>query len=336
MWDYATKVATAPVTSLFTLGEVFNVYSILGAGLTAFLWYFLRRRGSARRRIRAFFHPMLWRRVWGHRSTVLDLKLFFVSTCLNAAGISGGFAISYATSTTTVWLLGHAMAPAPLAAQAGPAIAVMLAILYWVIFDLGYWFAHWLMHRVPVLWEFHKVHHSAEVLTPLTEFRQHPIELFLFPLCTGALIGILYGGAEHLIGVDRQLSLFWINVLLFGYSMTLAHLRHSQVWMPATGVLGYIIQSPAHHQIHHSTNPKHFEKNLGFGLSIWDWAFRTLYIPTKREALEFGLGEESREHDGVLKVLWLPFVKAGRLLRRDLQVRPPAEAEASRRAAPAS
>ena len=51
---------------------------------------------------------------------------------------------------------------------------------------------------------------------------------------------------------------------------------------------------------------------------------------------EFGLGEESREHDGVLKVLWLPFVKAGRLLRHDLQVTPPAEAEASQRAAPAS
>jgi len=97
-----------------------------------------------------------------------------------------------------------------------------------------------------------------------------------------------------------------------------------------------VLQSPAHHQIHHSTDPKHFNKNLGLGLSIWDWAFRTLYIPTRREALEFGLGEESREHDGVLKVLWLPFVKAGRLLRRDLQVTPPAEAEASQRTAPAS
>jgi len=336
MWDTITTVVTAPVTSLFTIGEVFNLYTMFGAGLTAFLWYFARRRGSARQRVRAFFHPMLWRRVWGHRSTVLDFKLFFVSTCLNAAGISGGFAISYATSAATLWLLGHAMAPAPLATQAGPAITVTLAILYWVIFDLGYWFAHWLMHRIPVLWEFHKVHHSAEVLTPLTEFRQHPVELFLFPLCTGTLIGILYGSAEHLVGVDRQLSLFWVNVLLFGYSMTLAHLRHSQVWMPATGILGYIIQSPAHHQIHHSTDPKHFDKNLGFGLSIWDWAFRTLYIPTKREALEFGLGEESREHDGVLKVLWLPFVKAGRLLRRDLQVTPPAEAEAPQRTAPAS
>src|SRR5262245_60706140 len=221
MWDGIITVLTAPVTSLFTVSEAFNVYTMLGAGVTAFLWYFLRRRGSARRRVRAFFHPALWRRLWAHRSSVLDFKLFFASTFINATGISGGFAISYLTSAGTAWLLSQAMVPAPLATQVGPATAIALAILYWIVFDLGYWFAHWLMHRMPVLWEFHKVHHSAEVLTPLTEFRQHPVELFLFPLCTGAMIGILYGAVEHLVGVDRQLSLFWVNILLFGYSMTL-------------------------------------------------------------------------------------------------------------------
>src|ERR1044072_1356803 len=45
-------VLTAPVTLLFTLGEQFNVYTVLGAGLTAFLWYWLRCRGEARRRAR--------------------------------------------------------------------------------------------------------------------------------------------------------------------------------------------------------------------------------------------------------------------------------------------
>ena len=229
------------------------------------------------------------------------------------------------------------MAPAAHAAEASIAVAVVMGILYWVVFDLGYWFAHWLMHRVPALWEFHKVHHSAEVLTPLTEFRQHPIELFLFPLCTGTAVGVLFGAAEHLLGAERQgLTLVWINIVLFAYNMTLLHLRHSHVWIPLRGWLGYVLQSPAHHQIHHSTDPKHFDKNLGFGLSIWDWAFRTLYIPSRREALEFGLGAESHEHDGVLKVLWLPFVKAGRLLKQDLQATPPAEAEASQRTASAS
>ena len=47
------------------------------------------------------------------------------------------------------------------------------------------------MHRVPALWEFHKVHHSAEVLTPLTEWRQHPLELMLFPVVIGAATAVV-------------------------------------------------------------------------------------------------------------------------------------------------
>jgi sterol desaturase/sphingolipid hydroxylase (fatty acid hydroxylase superfamily) len=337
MWDFITTALSNQATALFEVTDQFNAYCLIGAALTAFLWFTLSRRGSFMRRTRAFLRAGSWRRVWLHKSTVLDFKLFFVTGLLNALGISGLFAISYASSAATFWLLGRVMTPSPHAAEASIAIAVVMGVLYWIVFDLGYWFAHFLMHRIPVLWEFHKVHHSAEVLTPLTEFRQHPVELFLFPLCTGTAVGVLFGAAEHLLGAERQgLTLVWINIVLFAYNMTLLHLRHSHVWIPLRGWLGYVLQSPAHHQIHHSTDPKHFNKNLGFGLSIWDWAFRTLYIPAKREALEFGLGDESHEHDGVLKVLWLPFVKAGRLLRRDLQVTPPVQAEAPQRAAPAS
>jgi len=316
MWQYIETVLTAPFAVLFALGEPFNLYSLTGATLTALLWYVLRRRRSIGGRARAFARAALSRRVWGHRSTILDFKLFFVSNFFNAAGIVGVFAISYAISAAVQSVLGHVVAAAPPAATSVP-IAIFLAVLYWIVFDLGYWFAHWLMHRIPVLWEFHKVHHSAEVLTPLTEWRQHPIELLLFPLCTGLTIGTLYGAAEHLLGAQRQgMSLVWVNILLLAYTMTLMHLRHSHVWIPARGWLGYVIQSPAHHQIHHSTDPKHFNNNLGFGLSLWDWAFRTLYIPNKREALKFGLDEESREHDGVFAVLWLPFLKAGQQLQK--------------------
>lgn len=312
MWQYIETILTAPVVHVFTLTEPFSIYSLIGALATAFAWYVLRRRGSFARRTRAFARVAFSRHLWAHRSSVLDLKLFFFATFFNALGILGIFAVSLSASASTQWLLGHAIAPAPQAAAASITITVVMSVLYWVMFDLGYWFAHWLMHRIPVLWEFHKLHHSAEVLTPLTEFRQHPVELLLFPFCTGAAIGMLYGASEHLLGVDKQaLSLVWVNVLLLGYSMTLLHLRHSHVWIPVTGWLGYIIQSPAHHQIHHSTDPKHFNKNLGFGLSLWDWAFRTLYIPEKREVLEFGIGPEGLEHDGVLNAVWRPFVKAG-------------------------
>jgi sterol desaturase/sphingolipid hydroxylase (fatty acid hydroxylase superfamily) len=315
MWDHITTLIGIQARSLFTVTEQFNVYCLIGAALTASLWYTLRRRGTFVSRVRALLRGRAWRRVWLHKSTFLDFKLLFVSGFFNAAGISGLFGVSLATSAATQALLARVMTPAPAAIETSVAIAVVMGVLYWVVFDFGYWFAHWLMHRIPMLWEFHKVHHSAEVLTPLTEFRQHPVELFLFPLCTGTVVGVVFGASEHLLGAEQQgLTLVWINIVLFAYNMSLLHLRHSHVWIPVRGWLGYVVQSPAHHQIHHSTDPKHFNKNLGFGLSLWDAAFRTLYIPGKREALEFGLGAESREHDGVLKVLWLPFVKSARHL----------------------
>ena len=68
------------------------------------------------------------------------------------------------------------------------------------------------------------------------------------------------------------------------------HLQHTHIWIAFRGVLGRIFVSPAHHQIHHSTNPIHFNKNLGSCLAIWDWLFGTLHVPAKmREKLTFGV-----------------------------------------------
>ena len=58
------------------------------------------------------------------------------------------------------------------------------------------------------------------------------------------------------------------------------HLQHSQVWIAFTGWLGRLFMSPAHHQIHHSSNPAHFNKNLGSCLALWDWMFGTLHVPS--------------------------------------------------------
>ena len=79
------------------------------------------------------------------------------------------------------------------------------------------------------------------------------------------------------------------------FLLTYGHLRHSHMWIAFTGLAGRILQSPAHHQIHHSTNPAHFDKNLGFALAVWDWAFGTLAIPARtREPIVFGVGDEGR------------------------------------------
>jgi sterol desaturase/sphingolipid hydroxylase (fatty acid hydroxylase superfamily) len=62
-------------------------------------------------------------------------------------------------------------------------------------------------------------------------------------------------------------------------------------------VLGRLFVSPAHHQVHHSSNPKHFNKNFGSCLALWDWMFGTLYVPQReREPLTFGFGDHPDAH----------------------------------------
>ena len=59
------------------------------------------------------------------------------------------------------------------------------------------------------------------------------------------------------------------------------HLQHSHMWISFRGLLGRVFISPAHHQVHHSDNPKHFNTNYGSCLALWDWMFGTLYVPRR-------------------------------------------------------
>lgn len=317
--DQIRAVLSAPLTRLFDLGDPFNIYFLTGAALTAACVYIARRPSRPLRRLRALIRAAFAGKIWTHRSSVVDYKLFLFASLFYASGIGGFFGTSEAVNAGVRSLLGAVFGPP----QAGDGASVMttaiLAVMLVLFYDLGYWFAHWLMHRVPLLWEFHKVHHSAEVLTPMTEYRQHPVELLWFPVFAGMGTGFVYALADYLFGKGAQpLSLVWVNSLMFAFIATFLHLRHTQLWIPARGWFGRIVQSPAHHQIHHSTDPKHFDKNLGFCLSVWDWAFGTLYVPDEREELEFGLGAESHEHDGLFSTLWLPVRKSGEQIARQM------------------
>lgn len=263
------------------------------------------------RRARVFVRASLARKYLGHPSVLLDLKLFALNSALMVTGVFGQVVSGDKLSGTWQYWLDAAFGPSPLVTTANWPLTLGMSLGYVVFLDLGYWIAHWLMHRFPVMWEFHKLHHSAQVLTPLTEWRQHPVELFLFPICITLALGTFYGVAGYIFGADAQpLTWLQLNVVLLAFMATTLHLRHSHLWLPTTGWLGYVIQSPAHHQIHLSEREEHFDKNLGLVLSIWDWAFGTLHIPSRQETLTFGIGAEGHEHDGALSAYWAPMRKA--------------------------
>jgi len=127
-------------------------------------------------------------------------------------------------------------------------------------YELGYWFNHWLSHKVRLLGEFHKVHHNAEVLTPLTNFRVHPVCTWVFTNILAVSAAVANGFGNYMFGETAyQLSDTNIILVLFIH----AYVQHSHMWIAFRGVLGRIFVSPAHHQVHHSANPKHFNKNFG-------------------------------------------------------------------------
>lgn len=306
-----------PVTGFFDIGNPSSLY--IFAACTVFTLGFVviarRRRGLKELRLRAFFRFLFDRKVWLHRSSLLDYKLYAVNTILLASVLTVFVVGSdFWVRLTGPWLAAL-FGPPPVDAVPSWWVFAITTLAQVLALDFGYWIAHYGFHRSEILWEFHKVHHSAEVMTPATEMRQHPVELIAFPIVFGFTTGLTYALMVQLFGAEAQkLGLSGQNVILVIHLMTFHHLRHSHVSMPFTGVWGKLFHSPAHHEIHHSADPRHFDRNMGYLFSIWDWMAGTLVMPKKGERITLGIGHEGEAHSSVGNVMWLPFRNAGRLI----------------------
>ena len=194
-------------------------------------------------------------------------------------------------------------------------LSVCLTVSLFLVDDFLRWALHYIEHRVPVLWEFHKVHHSAESLNFITAERFHPVEILFLGICM-AFGAMLVNGIFILFFGDTLTvtSVAGANVLFVAFNVIGGVLRHSPVWLSFGPRLERWLISPAMHQIHHSEDPRHFNKNLGGALAIWDRMFGTLYIPEGRETISYGIGEENREYRSLTALYLLPFVKAWRRL----------------------
>ena len=200
----------------------------------------------------------------------------------------------------------------------------IITIVLFLAYELGYWLNHYLSHRVPVLWEFHRVHHTATVLTPLTNFRVHPVYTWIFANILALSTAIANGLASYLFGeTTYQYALSESNIILVLFIHTSVHLQHSQLWISLPGLWGRLFMSPAHHQVHHSTNPAHFDKNLGSCLAVWDWMFGTLYVPgSVPEKLSFGVDPGNADVHTITGCYVTPVNRAASHIRAMLQRRP--------------
>jgi sterol desaturase/sphingolipid hydroxylase (fatty acid hydroxylase superfamily) len=284
---------------LFSLGSHFSLTS-LGAALLFACAYFARQRLKRGRRLRwrTLLRALFPRRIVESKSNQADIGYLFFNVFV--FGVVFGWAVlSYQSiSNGVIAVLVSLFGPiSPTTLPAYVPRIVITAMLF-LSYELGYWFNHWLSHKVPLLWEFHKVHHSAQVLTPLTNFRVHPVYTWIFANILAFSAAIANGIGNFMFGdTAYQYALSDTNIILVLFIHAYVHLQHSHVWISFRGVLGRILVSPAHHQVHHSDNPKHFDKNFGSCLALWDWMFGTLYVPQKeREPLTFGFADRPDAH----------------------------------------
>jgi len=201
--------------------------------------------------------------------------------------------------------------------KANVTIQVFYTFIFLVAYDFCRYHIHKLEHKYQFFWEFHKFHHSAKALNPFTVYRIHPVESMLLNSFSGIGTGIVTGIFVFFFPGIQMLTFLGINFGLFLFHLY-SNLRHTHVWLNFPKYLSYILLSPAQHQIHHSSDPKHLGKNLGAIFGFWDYFSGTLYIPTSKENLVFGLGETENEKDygNLLRVFFLPFQKVYLFVRK--------------------
>ncbi|MHA7864897.1 sterol desaturase family protein [Flagellimonas marinaquae] len=156
-------------------------------------------------------------------------------------------------------------------------------LLFFVVLDFVQWFTHVLLHRYPFLWEFHKVHHSVKEMGFAAHLRFHWMENILYkPLKT---LGVMVlGGFE-----PEQAYIVHFAAIAIG------HFNHANIKL-TYGPLKYILNNPVMHLYHHAyTIPKGSHGvNFGISLSVWDYLFKTNYIPESSGQIELGFpGDET-------------------------------------------
>ncbi len=197
-------------------------------------------------------------------------------------------------------------------------VAIQFTVYFLSLDFAGYWVHYW-CHTVPWMWNLHKSHHTAETLTPWTNFRQHPIEFFILNKLPTLFAGLMTGIAIHALGTPIEPATMAVIGLQIYITFFLVDFL-SHVHVPISyGWLNRIVLAPVMHNIHHSLEERHRDKNTAVILTAWDWMFGTLYLPGKQETWRWGLNSDeygaTNPHRTLRGFYLEPFASSWRLLK---------------------
>lgn len=248
---------------------------------------------------------------WKTSSAWVDV-LFYILNKLTD-GLRAGFYIILKVflASTGAGLLAASFGPPATTPATLPVLAACYVLIF-VIGDFAHYVTHYVEHRIPTLWELHKVHHSATFMSPLTKYRQHPIEDVFNNLLPITALAVPLSIMRYAWLTDIQVAVMLASVNLAGLLVAFDPFRHSHIPL-SYGIGDKVLLSPTMHQLHHSSNPDHFDKNFGRYLSIWDRMFGTVQDVVPNQAIIVGMGNgEDHEYRSAVACLFLPLVKIGR------------------------
>ena len=150
-------------------------------------------------------------------------------------------------------------------------------LVFFIILDFVQWFTHTLLHKYSFLWKFHKVHHSVKEMGFAAHLRYHWMEnIFYKPLKTFAVM-ILFGFEPEQAYIVHFIAI------------TIGHFNHANIKI-TWGPLKYIINNPVMHLQHHAYDVPEgrYGVNFGISLSLWDYIFKTNYIPEDSGTVDLG------------------------------------------------
>lgn len=170
-------------------------------------------------------------------------------------------------------------------------------LLMFILADFIQWNIHRMLHKNKYLWEFHKVHHSVQEMGFAAHFRFHWMETIIYKTIQYIPLAMIGFGIR---------DFFIIHIV----AVAIGHLNHANIKL-TYGPLKYIFNNPVMHLWHHARHlpGNRYGVNFGLSLSVWDYLFKTAYIPNEKGNQPLGFEEVEKFPSSFLKQEVYPFHK---------------------------
>ena len=222
---------------------------ILSSIFLAFIWLIIFRNKNFSQSIKQIFD----KKIFFSRSAKSDYLLFFLNQIIMS--IISPLLITQLAIATAIFYYLHSVSwlnSGILNSTPAFLIVTLFTIFHFILEDFSKFIVHRFMHKWPILWALHKVHHSATYLTPMTVFRTHPLEGVIFSLRGAFTQAISISLFVFFFGSKVDIAtILGANIFIFAFNIAGANLRHSHIDISYWKWIEFIIISPAQHQLHH-------------------------------------------------------------------------------------